>query len=309
MSAPRFSIVVPTYNRPERLSACVAAVAALDAPAGGFDLVVVDDGSAPAALAENRKTVAAAGCDARLIEQSNAGPAAARNRGAAEARGEILAFTDDDCAPENGWLTAFADAFSRDPTALLGGRIVNALADNRQAAASQVITDFAYGWAEKIGRGTGPSGTYLFATANLACPRVAFHDVGGFDESFPLAAGEDYDFCHHYQHAGRPAAFVADAIILHSHAMTLRQFCRQHFAYGRGLLQFRRRANRRIGAASEKRIGSFQLGLARHLARRLRGPRTLSEALLVGVSQVATLAGAASESRRAEGGEDRPCAS
>ena len=316
----KFSVVVPTYNRPGRLRACVAAIAGLDAPDGGFELVVVDDGSAPDALAENRKTVAAAGFDARLIGQQNAGPAAARNCGAGEARGEFLAFTDDDCAPEKEWLTAFADAFARQPDALLGGRIVNALAANRPASASQVITDFAYGWAEKIGGGTGPGGAHLFATANLACGRDIFHSVGGFDESFPLAAGEDYDFCHHYQHGGgnggRPAAFVPGAVVLHRHAMTVRQFWRQHFAYGRGLLQFRRRASARMGQSAEKKIGSFQVGLAGHCLRRLRGPSTFFEAALVGVSQVATLAGAAVESRTAAGdarrssaAKDESCAS
>ena len=237
----------------------------------------------------------------RLIRQANAGPAAARNRGAAEARRPYLAFTDDDCAPDPRWLAAFARAFADKPDALLGGRIVNALPDNRCAAASQTVTDFAYGWADRLGRGTGPGGTYLFATANLACPTDAFRAVGGFDESFPLAAGEDYDFSHAYQHAGRPAAFVGDAIILHRHAMTLRQYWRQHFAYGRGLLQFRRRVAQRTGGAAEKKLGSFQLGLAGHCLRKLRGPRSLADAALVAVSQVATVCGAVSESRRDKG--------
>lgn len=156
----------------------------------------------------------------------------------------------------------------------------------------------------------------MFATANLACPRDAFHSVGGFDESFPLAAGEDYDFCHHYQHGGKPAAFVPGAVVLHRHAMTVRQFWRQHFAYGRGLLQFRRRASARMGRSAEKRIGSFQLGLARHCLRRLRGPSTFLEAALVGASQMATLAGAAVESRKGVGdawrssaAKDESCAS
>ncbi len=299
---PCFSVVVPTYNRPGRLSRCVKALDSLDYPRDAFEVIIVDDGgSIPIDPGEH-------GLQLRVIRQHNAGPAAARNRGAAEAAHTYLAFTDDDCAPDPLWLSVLAKALQATPEALVGGRIVNDLPRDRFAIASQTITDFAYDWAIRVGRGTGPGGAWLFATANVACPRSTFHELGGFDESFPLAAGEDYDFCHHWQHAGHPAVYEPDAVVRHSHSLSLRSYCRQHFAYGRGLLQFRRRATRRLGTRAEHNLGGFQSGLARYCLRRLRGPDTWINAALVGMSQVATLTGAAVEmmSRRDAGEPSRP---
>ena len=304
---PTFSVVVPTYNRPERLRRCVAGVAALDYPRDRFEVVVVDDGSPTPMRPVFNEAVAGAGpgLAARLVRQDNAGPAAARNRGAAEASGDYLAFTDDDCVPRPDWLSAYADRFANHPDALLGGRFVNALPRNFAAVASHTITDLTYDLAERGGRGTGPGDAWLFVTANLAVPREHFAAVGGFDESFPLAAGEDFDFCHHYQHAGHPAGYCPAAAVDHYHAMTLRQFWRQHFGYGRGMLQFRRRATARMGRIADRNIGPFQLRLAARLLRRLRGPRTLMNGVYVGISQAAIIAGALAETRNLNSAERR----
>jgi glycosyltransferase involved in cell wall biosynthesis len=97
MPTPLVSIVIPTYARPERLRECLAALARQTMPADTFEVVVVDDGS-PQPVVPPADT-AAAGPTIRIIRQSNAGPSAARNRGVAEARGELIALTDDDCLP------------------------------------------------------------------------------------------------------------------------------------------------------------------------------------------------------------------
>ena len=67
-----------------------------------------------------------------LLRQANGGPAAARNAGAKRARGEFLAFTDDDCLPEPGWLTGLAEALSGAPDCMVGGAILNAWSFSRQ---------------------------------------------------------------------------------------------------------------------------------------------------------------------------------
>src|SRR4030095_682119 len=135
----RFSIIVPTYARPQRLSECLAGLAALDYPRDCYEVIVVDDGTpggVESALATWRQRL-----DLRVIVQDNAGPGAARNRGALDATGECLVFTDDDCVPDAGWLAGFAGALTTAPGQLLGGRVINVL-DNLYSQASQDVVAY-----------------------------------------------------------------------------------------------------------------------------------------------------------------------
>ncbi|MBE7561352.1 glycosyltransferase family 2 protein, partial [bacterium] len=110
MTTPAVSVVIPVYNDAERLAACLAALAAQEGVAGGFEVVVVDDGSS-----DGPEAVVAEYAFARLVRQEKAGPAAARNRGAAEARAPLLAFIDSDCIPRPDWLAQLIRPFD-DPT-------------------------------------------------------------------------------------------------------------------------------------------------------------------------------------------------
>ena len=95
------SVVVPTCDRPAALRRCLAALARQDAEAD-LDVVVVDDGTAAGGSVE------APG--ARVVRAGGRGPAAARNLGARAARGRVICFTDDDCAPAPGWAQRLARA-------------------------------------------------------------------------------------------------------------------------------------------------------------------------------------------------------
>src|SRR4051794_19726519 len=106
---PFFSVIIPTRDRPEQLVACLRSLGALAYPRDRFEVIVVDDGSTTALepiVGRSRGELHLA-----LLKQSNAGPAAARNTGAAHAKGEFLAFIDDDCSPASDWLQALAARF------------------------------------------------------------------------------------------------------------------------------------------------------------------------------------------------------
>src|SRR5690242_9960611 len=125
---PFFSIIVPTYERPEQVAACLKALARLKYPRERFEVIIVDDGSqtAPNAAVEFLQ----GRLHVTLLLQAHAGPAAARNAGAMRARGKYLAFTDDDCLPAPDWLQALTACFDRAPDHLVGGRIINAFPEN-----------------------------------------------------------------------------------------------------------------------------------------------------------------------------------
>ena len=220
----------------------------------------------------------------------NAGPAAARNRGAAAASGRYLIFTDDDCLPDTGWLTAYERGFATSPDRLLAGAILNGATGNRYATATQLIVTYAYARNDRRS-----SGTRFFNTCNLGLSADQFRRLGGFSEAFPLASGEDYDFCDRWRHAGLETAFLPDAVVEHHHPMTLAGFCRQHFGYGRGLYLCRRRIARRARTPFRVEAPSFYLGLLTFPIRRVGGAAGWMYSLLVAGSQVATAAGAARE--------------
>ena len=230
---PRFSVVVPTFQRPSQLVACVAALRRLERPGGALEIVIVNDGGqAPAAA------VAEVGPDdekleVRVLTQPNAGPAAARNAGARAARGALLAFTDDDCIPDPHWLAALDAALRRQPDALAGGPVVNAIAGDVYADASQHLAASTARWF------AGGAEGRFFTSNNLAVSRDAFLDAGGFDARFRFA-GEDREFTDRWSAQGHPSLLVEDAVVRHAHRLDARSFVRLHFSYGRGAVGFRR---------------------------------------------------------------------
>ena len=119
MTTPFFSIIVPTFDRQEPLAACVQAMRRLDYPRNRFEIIIVDDGS-PVPMMVSGHHLQDDGT-ITVLRQLNAGPASARNKGAQHARGDILAFTDDDCTPTPQWLRELAQSFTDVPTGLVGG--------------------------------------------------------------------------------------------------------------------------------------------------------------------------------------------
>ncbi|HVG30753.1 MAG TPA: glycosyltransferase [Pyrinomonadaceae bacterium] len=280
-ATPLFSIIVPTCGRHAQLAACLASLAAQDFPRDGFEVVVVDDGSVPPvadSVAPLRARV-----ELKLIAQPNAGPAAARNRGAAAARGRFLAFTDDDCLPDPRWLAALSDAFDAAPDALVGGRTLNALADNAYSATSQLIIDVVYDHYN-----ADEAGASFFASNNFAVPAVGFRAAGGFDEGFRCS--EDREFCDRWRARGFGLVYAPAAVVRHAHPLGARTLWRQHFGYGRGAYRFHRKREAR-GAGSFRPESAFYSKLLRAALAQPRPAQSVKMAALLAWAQAANAAG------------------
>lgn len=262
MTTPLVTIVIPTYARPARLRGCLAALARQTIAADTFEVVVVDDGS-PQPVVPPADT-ALTGPTVRIIRQQNAGPSAARNRGVQEARGELIALTDDDCLPTPVWLETLVDTHRQCPGALVGGITFNGLTDDIFATTSQMIVDLVY---EHFNH--DQQAAFFLTSNNMLCSRAAYSELGGFDTTFPRAGAEDRDFCDRWRASGRPLRLVPSATIEHRHAQNLRQFLGLHYRYGRGayLYHAKRRAR---GSGSMQEDFRFHGGLIRHLPRHLR---------------------------------------
>jgi GT2 family glycosyltransferase len=281
---PFFSIIVPTYNRPEQLAACLRALARLDYPRARFEVIVVDDGG----RRQPDEVVASfhGQLDVTLLRQSNAGPATARNTGAARARGEFLAFTDDDCMPAPDWLNTFAGRFAKAPDCAIGGRTINALQDNIYSTASQLLIAYLYAYYNAM-----PHQARFLASNNLAVPTGQFRAIGGFDMTFPGAAAEDREFCDRWLSHSYHLIYAQEAIVQHAHALTCRAFWRQHFSYGRGAFCFHQtRAKRGVGQIKVEPF-AFYRGLLRYPLAHTQGARALLLAGLLVTTQIANVSG------------------
>lgn len=190
-AAPSFSVVIPTYQRRDVVCDAVRALCAVEYD-GGFDLCVVVDGSTDgtaAALAQ-----LSAPFPFRVIEQANAGAARARNRGAAQASGDILLFLDDDMMAAPDLLAQHAASYAQGADAVLGHIPLDPLSPPGFLA--EAVGRWAEGRARRLSSGK-PLTLFDLLTGQLSVRRSLFERIGGFDERFTAGGSfgdEDLDF-------------------------------------------------------------------------------------------------------------------
>ena len=198
--APVVSVVLATRDRADRLERALDAIAAQDL-SSPYELIVVDDASAdrtPEVLA-GRAAMAPARPMRTIRRDRPGGPAGARNSGWRAAAAPLVAFTDDDCEPAPGWLTALVAAAGSTPGAIVQG-LTAPHPDEAIGPFSRTLDV----------RALGP----WFPTANMAYPRALLEDLGGFDETLPR--GEDTDLAWRAAEAGAGAVLAHDAVVHHA---------------------------------------------------------------------------------------------
>lgn len=289
-----FTIIIPTYNRPDRLRQCLQSIAQIDYPSDRFEVIVVDDGSTvpvedEIALFEDDFTL-------KLITQKNEGPATARNTGANVARGDILAFTDDDCQLASDWLSKLNDYFNQEVEVsgkyiAVGGQTLNALPNNIYSTASQALVDYLYRHYNAVAKDA-----QFMTSNNLALPAVAFRAIDGFDETFPLAAAEDRDLCERWRAKGYRLIYASEAIVHHAHRLTLHSFCQQQFNYGRGAFHFHRHSTQSNPQQTTRQPWKFYLDLLHYPFHQNSLLKAFPIALLFVISQFAVAIGLLFES-------------
>jgi glycosyltransferase involved in cell wall biosynthesis len=279
-----FSIIIPTYQRPQELQNCLAAIARMDYPREFFEVIVVNDGgSQPLAPIIDKFFNQ---MNVRLLSQPSAGPAAARNNGASQATHPYLVFTDDDCMPAADWLRRFENRIMPGQAGAVAGRIINALDKNRYSASSQILIDFLNHYYN-----ADPHKARFFTSNNLMLPADIFWEIGGFDTSFSRAAAEDRDLCDRLLFRGKKIVFAAEITVLHAHALNFRTFFRQHFNYGRGAYDYHKNHTMRHRMHVRMESVSFYSSLVRHPLSDQSAKFRFTASLLLIVSQIANAAG------------------
>lgn len=199
-SRPVVAVVVATRSRAHLLPRLVAALEAQqDAPA--FEVVIVDDGSTDDTWAvlghlARRSTISLR--PMRLLR--NRGPATARNIGWRSSSAELILFTDDDCAPEPGWLAGLACGL--DTAGIAQGRTI--------PDPEQLDHTGPFSRTLEVDREDG-----FYQTCNVGYRRELLELNDGFEEAFRFPAGEDTDLAWRVKSGGAATAFCRDAVVRH----------------------------------------------------------------------------------------------
>lgn len=220
---PFVSVIVPVLNGGAPFDGLLASLKSLDWPADRLEILIVDNGSSDDTAARAR----AAGF--RVIEEPVRGASSARNRGVAESRGEILAFTDGDCAVSRGWLHGLTAPFADPRVGAAGGRTLTY--PPRTAAERHAVRIRHLDAERHLAHPTFP----FASTANLAVRRSAFESIGGFDNAFPVA-GESVDFCTRLRRqTGFTLAWAPRGVVFHRARSTVAAFREQQRRDGHSL--------------------------------------------------------------------------
>lgn len=194
------SVVVPTCNRAERLARLLEALERQDHPVDRFEVIVVDDASTDATPEVIEAAMTRSALRLRPLRMSrNGGPAPARNRGWRAAAADVVAFVDDDCTPDPGWVGAMAAAFADDDRL---GVVQGHTSDSPGPVSPWTVSRTV----------SGP--TPWFEGCNIAYRRAALEATGGFDEVIGWY-GEDTAAAWKVLDAGWRSGFAGAAVVEH----------------------------------------------------------------------------------------------
>lgn len=215
-------MVVPVYNDARAVREMVEHLLRQSLPP--HEIVVVDDGSTDDTLDVLKRF----GERIILLSKPNGGPASARNYGVTAASGDLIAFTDSDCLPQENWLAELVKGFNN------GGDGLGGVGGVIRRADPGLLSEYADALS-LLGPAFGDDGKpHIFATANVCFPRSVLLKVNLFDEDFTKPGGEDVALCYKIHDLGYEFRLAEEALVLHHHRRTVRAFLKTMSNYGEG---------------------------------------------------------------------------
>jgi GT2 family glycosyltransferase len=215
----KLSVVIPTHNRVNKLVETLARLRRQNLAADEYEIIVVDDGSSPPAnLPENKENPSCSLVRLEGVERS-----AARNAGAAAARGRLLVFVDDDMTVGSDFLDAHLRAHQDWRDALVVGAV--RLPDEAMAGP---FGRFRQNLEQRCApQSRGITSIRNFCTAqNMSIPHGLFEKLGGFDQG--IVSSEDQDLALRHTAGGGQIIFLPEAEAIHrDSALDIRSYCRR----------------------------------------------------------------------------------
>jgi cellulose synthase/poly-beta-1,6-N-acetylglucosamine synthase-like glycosyltransferase len=240
------TVIIPAHNAETTLERCLAALSAQTRPPD--EIIVVDDGST------DGTADVAIDYDVQVLRQARAGPAAARNAGVRVARGELLLFTDADCAPTPDWVDRMVAPFA-DPT------VAGAKGIYRTTQVEPVARFVQIEYEDRYDRMRDQEQIDFVDTYSAGYRRDVLSSVGGFDESFAYL--EDQELSFRLAERGYRFMFVPDAAVYHRHADNLLWYARKKYVIGQWKASVARRHPSKLARDSHTPQNlKLQMGLA-----------------------------------------------
>lgn len=226
--AYRVSVVIPTYNRWEKLRRVLDGYRDQHLPLADFEVLVCDDGSTDETPDQVRAYAADAPYAIRLLREANSGPATARNRGMRAAAAPLVVLTDDDCVPHPDLLLRHLAA-TRQGVATIGY-----IEWHPEITVTPFMAFLSPGYRFNFGQIEDPQDATFrcFYTANVSIWRADALAIDGFDEHFPAAAYEDIELGYRLHRSGVRLVYDELAIIYHLHEMRLEGMLRSQLVNG-----------------------------------------------------------------------------
>jgi glycosyltransferase involved in cell wall biosynthesis len=236
MNPIKLSVIVPAYNAERDIPVLIRALR--HQTVQPFEAILVDDASTD-------RTAEIASSYFKVIRMPRqAGPAAARNLGIHQARGNAFAFIDSDCRPNPDWVETVMAALSSDGFEVVtGGVFIHArTVMGRSIAALGYPGGGSLGF-ENMWRVSEDGRVEKLCSGNMGIRRGLIERIGGFDEGFPYSF-EDAWLAHLITRAGVPIHYVKPMDVEHKPMERFTSFVRWHYRRGEGMAPFRDRVGR-----------------------------------------------------------------
>ena len=216
------SIIIPCYNAEQSISETLCALEKNSMKA--FEIIVVDDGSTDS-TANIVKSIAKKNKNIMYLWQKNSGPAKARNFGAKIAKGEVVLFIDSDCIPKKNWLKEMIKPFNNKKV----GGVQGAYTTNQKELIAKFVQIEIEERYEKMKKAEMNGTLDWIGSYSAAYRRGIYKELGGFDESFPIASGEDPELSYRLKESGYMIKFNPNAIVYHTHPNNLFKYLKTKF--------------------------------------------------------------------------------
>jgi glycosyltransferase involved in cell wall biosynthesis len=214
----KVSVIVPVYNAERTIVECIDSLLRLNYPKENLELILVNnastDGTADVLNRYSREI--------EILYEEKKGPAAARNRGLLNARGDIVAFVDADCTVDKDWLKKIVLPLQDEAVGVVGGKILSKRPCNKIEEFGEEIHDH-----EKAINEYNPP---YAITMNWSSSLSALKEIGLFDEGFRRC--EDVDLSYRIFRSGYKIVYQPEAVVYHRNERTFLGLFREGYLHG-----------------------------------------------------------------------------